>query len=964
MMHPPVRADWLATLVLAPGLVGPRLAAMANGLSAGDGLLLGLVVILALAIWLGRRGLRRRHRQDIEVRLRQMSSLIEHADGVLWEAEVELTRDDWTWRMKLHPSAFCRRLFADRLPQPRVDLWADFVIDQRAEMDRRARAAIEAGQAGYEQEFRAVRGEQVYWLHESVSITKVETSRYWLVGLVTDVTARREAEVARQQSEQTIARILAQARCMLWRATVVEERGELVWRLYEVPRSQLTEELFGADWTARPERGFWDRMQVPELPAMNARSTQAIRQGAAGYSQAFTATTEAGRTFWLQEQVAITAAGPGAWDLVGVIMDTTAQRQLEAARQASELRLRELLQRADCLLWEAEVGLTPDDWKWKFEIQDSAFYRRLHGRPRPDQDLSLWRDFNIPESEEMLRRCRSAMESNRPGYEQLFHIVREDGTAIWIQEKVTIRALGPDRYSLVGVATDITRQHEAEVALANEKERLAVTLRAMTEAVITTDVAGAVQYLNPAATTLTQWRADEAIGRRVDEVCQFVPSRGGDAVRLPWDQVARGEIVADLPAHTELVGRGDRRRLVEGCCVPIHAAGSAVTGMVLVFRDVTEQERLEQELVRAARLESVGILAGGIAHDFNNLLTTILGGVSMAKDARDYSGLENSERACLAAKGLSKQLLTFSKGGTAVRQVVKPADILQEAVRLAAAGSTVKIELNADPAVPTICVDRAQMLQVFQNLIINSIQAMATGQGNIWITAAAVKLAEGEMAPLAAGPCVAVEVRDNGSGIKPEHLEKIFAPFFTTKKTGTGLGLATVLSIVKRHGGQMGVESEVGVGTAFTVYLPQADKPEAVEARPAPSLRFGTGRVLFMDDDENICTLTGGMLESLGYKYDLAKHGEEAVQLYKRYLNIGRPYDVVIMDLTIIGGLGGEQTFKLLKEMDPEVRAIIASGYDNDEMARQFLDLGFCGYLSKPYRVGDLGKMIRTVLGK
>ena len=156
----------------------------------------------------------------------------------------------------------------------------------------------------------------------------------------------------------------------------------------------------------------------------------------------------------------------------------------------------------------------------------------------------------------------------------------------------------------------------------------------------------------------------------------------------------------------------------------------------------------------------------------------------------------------------------------------------------------------------------------------------------------------------------------------------------------------------------------MGVGTAFTVYLPQADKPEEIEARRAPSLRFGTGRILFMDDDPQICELTSGMLASLGYKTDLAKNGEEAIQFYKRYLNIGRPYDTVIMDLTIIGGMGGEETFKVLRELDPQVCAIVTSGYDNDDMRRQYLDLGFCDYLTKPYRVGDLGKSLRSVLGK
>ena len=172
-----------------------------------------------------------------------------------------------------------------------------------------------------------------------------------------------------------------------------------------------------------------------------------------------------------------------------------------------------------------------------------------------------------------------------------------------------------------------------------------------------------------------------------------------------------------------------------------------------------------------------------------------------------------------------------------------------------------------------------------------------------------------------------------------------------------------MLSIARKHGGQIGLATEVGVGTAFTVYLPKADKPVEVVARRAPSLRFGTGRVLFMDDDPKISALTATMLQSLDYKYDLAKNGDEAIALYKRYQNIGRPYDAVIMDLTVVGGMGGEECFFELRKLDPEVRAIVASGYDNDEMARQFLEKGFCGYLTKPYRVTDLGKVLKAVLG-
>jgi PAS domain S-box-containing protein len=493
---------------------------------------------------------------------------------------------------------------------------------------------------------------------------------------------------------------------------------------------------------------------------------------------------------------------------------------------------------------------------------------------------------------------------------------------------------------------------------------LAAMLEELHEAVLLADAEGRIVFLNPKAEQLLGQTNQLAMGQHAWEIFRLVHRQSGQTGESPVAKALttgegtplNNEFALDLGEKT-LWPVAFSSRVVAG-------PNSQPAGVVLVFRNPEEMSLTPEELVRANRFDTLGQVASGIAHDFNNLLTTILGGISLAKENRDLAGLENSERACLAAKSLSKQLLTFSRGGTAVRQVVKTDDILADAVRLAAAGSTVTVEITIAPETATVCVDRAQILQVFQNLIINAIQAMSTGQGRITVNAGNIALAEGQIAPLPAGAYVAIEVRDSGSGIRPEHLEKIFQPFFTTKKTGTGLGLATVLSIVKRHGGQIGVDSELGVGTAFTVFLPQADRPEDVEARRAPSLRFGTGRVLFMDDDEDICALTGVMLESLGYKYDLAHNGEEAIQFYKRYLNIGRPYDAVVMDLTIIGGMGGEQTYRQLRDLDPEVRAIMASGYDSDEMARQFLDMGFCGYLAKPYRVGDLGKILRTVLGK
>ncbi len=496
---------------------------------------------------------------------------------------------------------------------------------------------------------------------------------------------------------------------------------------------------------------------------------------------------------------------------------------------------------------------------------------------------------------------------------------------------------------------------------------LASALGTIGEGVIFADQQGLIVYLNPRAERLTGTLLASVRNQPLSDVFRLVNRADGRPDDSAIELVLGAEETPRLHNDHALASGGESAPLpIAWTACQARDDADRVAGTVVVFRDPAEMTLTPEELIRANRFDALGQLAGGIAHDFNNLLTTILGGVSLARENRDYSRLEDAEQACTAAKGLTKQLLAFAKGsGGARQQVAAPADLLRDAIRIAAAGSTAKIHVDAAESAGPVEVDRGQMLQVFQNLIINAIQAMADpSKGVIQLRADNIELKADELPPLAAGRYVQFEVRDNGSGIPPAVLEKIFDPFFTTKKSGTGLGLATVLSIVRRHGGQIGVDSTVGTGTAFTVFLPVADRPVEVETRRAASLRFGTGRILFMDDDPKICDLTASMLTSLDYTFDIAKHGEEAITLYRRYLKIGRPYDAVIMDLTIVGGMCGEEAFRELRELDPDVRAIVSSGYDNDEMAQRFLDLGFRGYLTKPYRVGELGKILKTVLGK
>ena len=659
--------------------------------------------------------------------------------------------------------------------------------------------------------------------------------------------------------------------------------------------------------------------------------------------------------------------------VLGIHIDATERKETEEAAIASEGRLRALVDEGSLAAFEIDFS---GESSWFSE----AWLRLVGGVPEPANGPAALSDVLSPED------CPGGVEAwllaQAPGqssFARIVHLRPKAGQPITALLGIT-RTLTRKRTlaRVVGFACSLPEGAEAPQTLPQSRAPAADTpsdpanravfdevLSAVAEGVIATDSQGYVLIANAAASRILRLTGDSLVGRPLDEVFALVDRQSGKAGDNPADRVLSATGTLPLIGDQALALSGGETVPIVWTARATFGPDAKPRGIVIVFRNPDEMSLTPEELIKANRFESLGLLAGGIAHDFNNLLTTILGGLSLAKDNHDSSKLGDAERACMAAKGLTKQLLMFTKGGSGVMTVCAPKDILDDAVKIASAGSTAVITVQADDVAGAVKVDRPQILQVFQNLIVNALQAMppAPHRARIQLKASDVRVGEGQIASLPAGEYVEFEVRDNGSGIKPEHLEKIWDPFFTTKKHGTGLGLATVLSIVRKLGGEIGLQSAVGEGTVISVFLPVADQPVEVQARPAPSLRFGTGRVLFMDDDDHICNLTASMLQSLDYKFDIAKKGEEAIALYKRYLNIGRPYDAVIMDLTVIGGLGGEETFRVLREMDPDVRAIVSSGYDNEEMAKQYLDLGFCGYLTKPYRVTDLGKVIKAVLG-
>ncbi|HEX8947698.1 MAG TPA: ATP-binding protein [Dissulfurispiraceae bacterium] len=379
-----------------------------------------------------------------------------------------------------------------------------------------------------------------------------------------------------------------------------------------------------------------------------------------------------------------------------------------------------------------------------------------------------------------------------------------------------------------------------------------------------------------------------------------------------------------------------------------------------------ERQRLEEELLKAQKLESLGILAGGLAHDFNNLLTAILGNISIVKtyihlEDNALKRLDEAERAAVRARDLTRQLLTFSQGGVPLKKTLLLADFLQESVGFSLRGTNIRCECSILDSVWPVEADEGQINQVINNLVINATQAMPEG-GTIEISCENCILGEHSALPLKEGRYVKVSVRDHGIGIPGDHLPKIFDPYFTTKQKGSGLGLAISYSIINKHHGHIAVESKLGAGTAFHVYLPAA--PEGVRTKKAEDRLPppGRGKVLVMDDEESVRDVAGAMLKSLGYSVAFACDGNEAAELYRREGESGNSFDVVIMDLTIPGGMGGKEAMEKLLEIDPRVKVIVSSGYSNDPLMAEYVKHGFSGVLAKPYKVKDMGIAVHRLI--
>jgi PAS domain S-box-containing protein len=386
----------------------------------------------------------------------------------------------------------------------------------------------------------------------------------------------------------------------------------------------------------------------------------------------------------------------------------------------------------------------------------------------------------------------------------------------------------------------------------------------------------------------------------------------------------------------------------------------------VLITDITARRKLEEELVKAQKLESLGILAGGIAHDFNNLLTAIIGNISLAKQDTQpgdstYERLEGAERALERARNLTQQLLTFSRGGAPLKKRLSIKEVVRDIAAFALHGAKSRCEFSIPDDLWIVEADEGQLSQVINNLVINADQAMPDG-GTVTVTCRNITVGAVSTLPLSPGNYVMISVADRGIGIPAEYLGKVFDPYFTTKRKGSGLGLATTYSIIKRHNGHIAVESGVGTGSTFHLYLPATDRVLLRESATPGTTKSGSGKILIMDDEAMVRDVAGKVLTRLGYDVAYACDGAEAIAAYERALAEGRPFDAVIMDLTIPGGMGGKDAVKRLREIDPALKAIVSSGYSNDPVMAHYAEYGFNGVVSKPYTIKQLSDTIQKVL--
>ena len=514
---------------------------------------------------------------------------------------------------------------------------------------------------------------------------------------------------------------------------------------------------------------------------------------------------------------------------------------------------------------------------------------------------------------------------------------------------------------------EIEERKQAEEALQKGEEKLRIILETIPDPIVMYDTQGHPQYLNPAFTQSFGWSLNELQGKRIP----FVPDDQKEIT---------GEKIKELYDFGKPVRVESKRLTKEGQVLDVNIIAALIEssdgkplGLVAILTDITKTKRLEEQLQQTQKLESIGILAGGLAHDFNNLLAIIVGNIDLAKDdIKPEHGisvlLDEAEKACFLAQNLTKQLITFSKGGAPFKELSYISNLIEKATNFALSGSTVGCQFNMPADLWPAEIDQGQIRHVINNVVINAVQAMPKG-GTIEVCAENFMIGsdkDHEELSLQDGKYIKLSIQDQGIGISDKDLFMIFNPYYSSKERGTqkgmGLGLATSYSIIKKHNGEITAETKAGVGTTINIYLPASEIEVPVKKKLKEKAISGKGRILVMDDEEMVRNMTGQMLNRLGYKVEFSKDGNEAVEYYRESMKSEKPFDTVILDLTVRGGMGGREAIQKLIEIDPDVQGIVSSGHSEDPVMNDFGKFGFCSAIAKPYSMAELSFVLDKVI--
>ncbi len=523
------------------------------------------------------------------------------------------------------------------------------------------------------------------------------------------------------------------------------------------------------------------------------------------------------------------------------------------------------------------------------------------------------------------------------------------------------------------VLEDISGRKKMENAITEEKEMLSITLRSIGDGVITTDSEGNILLFNRVAENITEWSQKDAEGKKLEEVLIWDSEANSNINDIQTGRdLQQGKIVG-TKEEIKIRSKTDKQKVISASGSFIKDNDNNIVGNVIVFNDITEKQKLRQELVKVQKLESLETLAGGIAHDFNNILTGIIGNLSLSKmyvdtDDKIHKRLTEAEIECFKAADLTKQLINFAEGVSPNKKISSISELVKESVKFLLTGSKVKCTFECSENIWLVEVDQKQFIQSIYDIVLNSLQAMPDG-GTINTSVQNVTIKQNVNNVTVDGEYVRIIIEDNGTGISEEHLAKIYDPYFTTKENHAGLGLSNTYTTIKSHKGFIKIDSSVDKGTKVSIYLPASrdvipllDEEVAQTVIGKQEDNDQHGKILVMDDDEVIREIAGSILCYLGYEVSFASDGKEAIDLYRDAYEGNQKYDVVIMDLTVPGGMGAEDTIKQLQNIDPEVKAIVTSGYSNAQIVSNFYKYGFKGAVIKPYKIEELTRTVKDVL--